>query len=295
MKRRVLILLSVIITTLCVYGCTSKDNNQAGTASYEDESSLFVADENKATVEASSKADETETTTVEDINESASMEETTEAIVVTTEAATQVTVETTTEIQTQPATQKQTENQTQPVTQAPETMVVEETTTERATYDICSEQYAEEVKKYALQYINEIRVEEGNVALTNSSFVELYSQGRSTQLVTNFAHDTSDERAMATQLQYGKYINPVEYGIEGEPYYAPTGQEAICKMSISKYVSPEAMGRKIANGLHKSSGHWNYVGGTLDGYKDYIYSGIGATCDGDYMYVCVTVDTISWE
>ena len=128
-----------------------------------------------------------------------------------------------------------------------------------------------------------------------SPFVAEYSQGRSTQLVTNFAHDTDDERAMATKLKYGRYIDPTLYGVEGEPYYSPSGGEAICKMSISRHTSPEAMARKTAKGLYESKGHWKYVGGTLEVYKNYIYSGIGTTVDGGYMYICVTVDDIKWE
>ena len=154
------------------------------------------------------------------------------------------------------------------------------------------------IAKSAPVYSSEPISSVSSIAITvssNSSFVAEYSQGRSTQLVTNFAHDTDDERAMATKLKYGRYIDPTLYGVEGEPYYSPSGGEAICKMSISRHTSPEAMARKTAKGLYESKGHWKYVGGTLDVYKNHIYSGIGTTVDGGYMYICVTVDDIKWE
>lgn len=319
--KRLIILLSVILTALC--GCSNIDN-KTHTDKYVDNE---VSGEDKI----SSESVETETIITEEPTTTMpvttpSVEETIENSIETpTEETTEVTTAKPTEIPTQKPTeevatkptetptQKPTEVTTQKPTEAPTAKPTETPTkapTEMETlppieeqptapplptYDIYSEEYARLVKEYTLQYINEYRAAEGNVPLTNLPFVAEYSQGRSTQLVTNFAHDTDDERAMATKLKYGRYINPVEYGLEGEPYYSPSGAEAICKMSISKYTSPEAMARKTAKGLSESPGHWKYVGGTMDVYENHIYSGIGATVDGGYMYICVTVDDIKWE
>ena len=319
--KRLIILLSVILTALC--GCSNIDNKKH-TDKYVDNE---VSGEDKVsseTVETETIITEAPTTTMPVTNPS--VEETIENSTDTpTEESTEVPTAKPTEVPTQKPTQvptakptekptqKPTEVPTQKPTEAPTAKPTETTTkaptemetlppieeqptaTPLPTYDIYSEEYGRLVKEYTLQYINEYRATEGNVPLTNSPFVAEYSQGRSTQLVTNFAHDTDDERAMATKLKYGRYINPVEYGIEGEPYYSPSGAEAICKMSITKNVSPEAMGKKTAKALYESKGHWKYVGGTKDVYKGLIYSGIGATVDGSFMYICVTVDDIKWE
>lgn len=320
--KRLIILLSVIITILC--GCGNTDENKISKSTeFEEKGEDFVSKEpvdtieptkdpekNVSTEEPAQVPTEVPTEKPTEISTQKPTEVTTEkATEVTTEAPTQkpteVTTQTPTEAPTQAPTESPTQAHTEKTTQAPikapvemETLPpIEEqpTASPLPTYDIYSEEYARQVKEYTLQYINEYRASDGNVPLTNSPFVAEYSQGRSTQLVTNFAHDTDDERAMATKLKYGRYIDPSLYGLEGEPYYSPTGGEAICKMSITKYVSPEAMGRKIAKSLYKSKGHWNYVGGTMDVYKGCVYSGIGATCEGNYMYICVTVDDIKWE
>jgi len=309
--KRLIILLSVIITILC--GCGNTDENKVNKSTeFEEKGEDLVSKEPVHTIEPTKVPDtnaptETLTQVPTEVPTSKPTEKPTgkhtevPTTPVSTEKLTQVPTEVPTQTPTEAPTQAPTEKPTQAPTKAPVEMEtlppIEEkpTASPLPTYEIYSEEYARQVKEYTLQYINEYRASEGNVPLTNSPFVAEYSQGRSTQLVTNFAHDTDDERAMATKLKYGRYIDPSLYGLEGEPYYSPTGGEAICKMSITKYVSPEAMGRKTAKSLYKSKGHWNYVGGTMDVYKGFVYSGIGATCEGSYMYICVTVDDITWE
>lgn len=312
--KRLIILLSVIITILC--GCGNTDENKVNKSiEYEVSGEDLVSKEPVQTIEPT-KVPEIDVSTEEPTQvptqvptEKPTEKPTQKPSEVQTEKPTEVATQKPTEVPTEAPTEKPTEAPTQPPTEKPtevptkaptemETLPpIEEqpTAPPLPTYDIYSDEYARLVKEYTLQYINEYRASEGNVSLTNSPFVAEYSQGRSTQLVTNFAHDTDDERAMATKLKYGRYIDPTLYGVEGEPYYSPSGGEAICKMSISRHTSPEAMARKTAKGLYESKGHWKYVGGTLEVYKNHIYSGIGTTVDGGYMYICVTVDDIKWE
>ncbi len=324
--KRIIILLSVIITILC--GCGNTDENKVNNSMEHEESGEdLVSKELVQTIEPTKVPDTsafTETLTQKptekltqkptevptpvpsevptQVPAEAPSQKPTEA---PTQAPTEVPTQKPTEVPTQKPTEVPTQAPAEKPTQAPTKAPMEmetlppideqPTAPPLPTYDIYSEEYARQVKEYTLQYVNEYREAEGNVSLINSPFVEEFSQGRSTQLVIKFAHDTTDERAMATKLKYGRYINPTEYGIEGEPYYSPSGAEAICKMGISKYTSPEAMGKKTAKSLYKSKGHWNYIGGTMDVYKNHIYSGIGATCEGGFMYICVTVDDIKWE
>ena len=102
--------------------------------------------------------------------------------------------------------------------------------------------------------------------------------------MTNFAHDTSDERAAATALKYGQYINPVLYGMTGEPYYTANAREAIGKAGYSGTVDfiAEKFGKLVKN----STGHWCYVGG-----DEYRYIAVGMTYESGLWYCDIAVAT----
>ncbi len=82
-----------------------------------------------------------------------------------------------------------------------------------------------EVANRVLYYINEFR----DVPATYLPDLAEYAQYRSRQIISNFAHDTADQRAAATALQYGEYVDPSVFGGSGQPYYRANAREAIAK------------------------------------------------------------------
>ena len=109
-----------------------------------------------------------------------------------------------------------------------------------------------------------------------------FAKYRSGQLVSNFAHDTADQRAAATALQYGTYIDPTLYGIGGDPYYEVAGMEAIAHGS---YIgSVDEIAENFALQVYNSGSHWSYVGS-----GDYPYMGVGVSYRNGTWYCCIMV------
>lgn len=134
-------------------------------------------------------------------------------------------------------------------------------------------------------YINQFRTEQGDVTATVIPGLTEYCKYRCTQLKTNFAHDTADQRAAAEALQYGEYVDWSLYGIEGEEnYYTANVREAIGKGNWGGMADEIAY--SIANGFRNSKGHWSYVGSSK-----YTYMAVGVMYDGYYWYVCVCMDS----
>lgn len=133
-----------------------------------------------------------------------------------------------------------------------------------------------------IEYINAFRSEEGVGSAIKLSGLTKYAEYRSRQLVTNFAHHTIDERAAATVLKYGEYIEPSLYGMTGKPYYTANAREAIAKTSFGGTVDDVA--KHIARMAKNSSGHWNYVGG-----EKYQYIAVGITYEGGNWYCCIAM------
>ena len=135
------------------------------------------------------------------------------------------------------------------------------------------------------EYINQFRTEQGDVTATIIPGLTEYCKYRCTQLKTNFAHDTTDQRAAAEALQYGEYVDWSLYGIEGEEnYYTANVREAIGKGNWGG--SADEIAYSIANGFRNSKGHWSYVGSSK-----YTYMAVGVMYDGYYWYVCVCMDS----
>lgn len=109
-----------------------------------------------------------------------------------------------------------------------------------------------------------------------------YAEYRSRQLVSNFAHDTKDERAAATALKYGEYIDPPLYGMTGDPYYEVNAREAIGYGGYRGTI--DYVARKFAEGFRNSSGHWAYVGDSK-----YAYIAVGVTYESGMWYCDVAV------
>ena len=144
---------------------------------------------------------------------------------------------------------------------------------------------ADIVAQKVAEYINKFRTEQGDVTATVIPGLTEYCKYRCTQLKTNFAHDTTDQRAAAEALQYGEYVDWSLYGIEGEENYCTANvREAIGKGNWGG--TADEIAYSIADGFRNSKGHWSYVGSSK-----YTYMAVGVMYDGYYWYVCVCMDS----
>ncbi len=144
---------------------------------------------------------------------------------------------------------------------------------------------ADTVAQKVAEYINQFRTEQGDVTATVIPGLTEYCNYRCTQLKTNFAHDTDDQRAAAEALQYGEYVDLSLYGIEGEEnYYTANVREAIGKGNWGG--TADEIAYSIADGFRNSKLHWSYVGSSK-----YTYMAVGVMYDGYYWYVCVCMDS----
>lgn len=134
------------------------------------------------------------------------------------------------------------------------------------------------VAQRVLEYINQYR----SSSATRLSGLTEYAQYRSRQLVSNFAHDTADQRAAATALQYGEYVDPSVFGGSGQPYYRANAREAIAKAGYVGTIDEVAM--KLATLVKNSPNHWNYIGDS-----QYCYIAVGVTYESDMWYCAITV------
>ena len=146
------------------------------------------------------------------------------------------------------------------------------------------------IENRVIELFNEYR----NTPLKSLSGLSEYDKLRSVQLVTNFAHDTDDERKAATQLEYGQHIieeeakydfetNTIIYTGNILDYFRVNAREAIGRGGILKRT-PEQIALEIASGFRNSAGHWSYLGS--DEYK---YIGCGVTVKDGNWYCCVSV------
>ena len=134
------------------------------------------------------------------------------------------------------------------------------------------------VAQRVLEYINQYR----SSPATRLSGLTEYAQYRSRQLVSNFAHSTADQRAAATALQYGEYVDPSVFGGSGQPYYRAKAREAIAKAGYVGTIDEVAM--KLATLVKNSPNHWNYIGDS-----QYCYIAVGVTYESDMWYCAITV------
>ena len=134
------------------------------------------------------------------------------------------------------------------------------------------------VAQRVLEYINQYR----SSPATRLSGLTEYAQYRSRQLVSNFAHSTADQRATATALQYGEYVDPSVFGGSGQPYYRANAREAIAKAGYVGTIDEVAM--KLATLVKNSQNHWNYIGDC-----QYCYIAVGVTYESDMWYCAITV------
>lgn len=137
-----------------------------------------------------------------------------------------------------------------------------------------------EVANRVFYYINEFRDEPA----TYLQDLAEYARYRSRQLISNFAHDTADQRAAATALQYGEYIDPSVFGGSGQPYYRANAREAIAKAGYVGTVDEVAY--KLASLVKNSPNHWNYIGSS-----EYTYIAVGVTYESDMWYCAIEITT----
>ena len=168
----------------------------------------------------------------------------------------------------EPESEKNTESTTPPQTE-PETKPAE---------PYAGAENARAVADKVLEYINSFRTSPA-VKLPG---LTSYAEYRSRQLIGNFAHDTNDERAAATALQYGEYVDPSVYGGSGEPYYRANAGEAIAKAGYVGTVDEVAY--KLATLVKNSAEHWCYVGSA-----EYGYIAVGVTYESGMWYCDIAV------
>ena len=146
------------------------------------------------------------------------------------------------------------------------------------------------IENRIIELFNEYR----NTPLKALPGLSEYDKLRSVQLVTNFAHDTDDERKAATQLEYGQHIieeeakydfetNTIIYTGNILDYFRVNAREAIGRGGILKRT-PEQIALEIAQGFRNSDGHWSYLGS-----DEYRYIGCGVTIKDGNWYCCVSV------
>lgn len=137
---------------------------------------------------------------------------------------------------------------------------------------------ARTVADKVLEYINSFRTSPA----VKLSGLTSYAEYRSRQLIRNFAHDTNDERAAATALQYGEYVDPSVYGGSGEPYYRANANEAIAKAGYVGTVDEVAY--RLATLVRNSAEHWCYIGSA-----EYGYIAVGVTYESGMWYCDIAV------
>ena len=174
-----------------------------------------------------------------------------------------------------------------PTTEAPtEPEQTEPEQTEPAAPEITYE-FKRQVASYAVQYINAYR---GSPCTVLSGMSQV-AQYRASQLTWNYGHSTSDKRAALAYYEYGRYIDATEFGDDASnSYWEADSAEAICAGFYG--TDPEAMGKRIADLIRNSSGHWSYISSS-----EYSYIGVGV----DYRegseygwYCCVMVGSVNY-
>lgn len=147
----------------------------------------------------------------------------------------------------------------------------------------------QEIAWLTLQYINEIRNAQGACTAIEMPGCTLYAKKRSEQMAAKekVEHSYADSIAAATELQYGRYIDPALYGMAGEPYYQVYGGEAV---GNGYGKTAEEVARCLAEGVSNSPQHWNYVGADKNGYMS-----IGVTLNNGWWYCCIITSPVDLD
>ena len=168
------------------------------------------------------------------------------------------------------------------VSSATEPEETKATETEAPLPDYATAEDSAEIAQLVIKYLNEYRTEQGTSAAVYLPGLTRYAEYRSRQIISDFSHNTKDERAAATALQYGEYIEPALYGMNGDPYYTACAGEAIAKagyVGTSDYVASS-----LAALIRNSAKHWCYIGAA-----EYQYIGVGITYESGMWYCDVAM------
>lgn len=138
------------------------------------------------------------------------------------------------------------------------------------------------IAELVAQYLNDYRTAQGTAAVTRLSGLTGYAEYRSRQIISDFSHNTMDERAAATALSYGLYVDPSAYGMDGEPYYTACAGEAIAKAGYAGTV--DYVASSLARLIRNSPDHWSYIGS-----GEYRYIGVGITYESGMWYCDVAL------
>ena len=272
-KKTVLLLLCVTIAT-CLIGCEEKQEKKEPTKTEQtvsEDTKTSEGDNGKEEVQTEQKQEVTKV--VENEKEDTTKNETPKETGNKTQASTT-------------GSQKQNESQstqttpTTPTTESPKV----ETPTQTPEVPKATANDSVAVANQVLAYINSYR----NSPATKLPGLTRYAEYRSRQLISNFAHDTTDERAAATALQYGSYIDPPLYGMTGEPYYEAGAREAIAK---GGYVGTiDEVAQRLATLVRNSAGHWAYVGSS-----EYPYIAVGVTYESGMWYCDIAMARVNTD
>ncbi len=273
------------LSIFCIFvlsACSIQDNTKETFSEKENtlisSSSMTSSDSPTQTAED----DISETTVVTDLVSNTEIE-TTDTV------GSEISLTTTYENKPEENTEKVAEASSTPVKEEPTVSTAQpqntETTsaiTEPKTELKTTEKDTERIAQKLVEYINDYRNSEGVQSADILVGLTKYAKYRSNQLVTNFAHDTFDERAAATALQYGEYIEPSIYGMTGEPYYTVNAREAIAKTDYNG--TAEQVAAHLAKLTYNSKSHWSYVGG-----EEYNYIAVGVTDNQGRWYCCIAM------
>lgn len=177
---------------------------------------------------------------------------------------------------TEPPTAEPPEREPEPEPEATDPAAVE------ITYE-----FKRQVASYAVQYINAYR----SSPCTVLSGMSQVAQYRASQLTWNYGHSTADKRAALAYYEYGRFVDATEFGDDASnSYWEADSAEAICAGFYG--TDSEAMGKKIADLIRNSSGHWSYISSS-----EYSYIGVGVEYreGSEYgWYCCVMVGSVDY-
>jgi len=279
-KRKTVLLLLCVTVTISLIGCDGRQQAEKQEKKTQVTVEQTVSDDTKTSDEK-----DNEEAKQEQKQESSEVDRD-ESIITTQkeEAKKDRQNSTTKKEQTTGQSQNQkTQQPTTPTTPTPETpRVEEETPVPEVPKATASDSVA--VANKVIEYINSYR----SSPATKLPGLTKYAEYRSRQLISNFAHDTFDERAAATALQYGTYIDPPLYGMTGEPYYESGAREAIAK---GGYVGTiDEVAKRLADLVKNSAGHWAYVGSS-----EYSYIAVGITYESGMWYCDIAMARVNTD
>ena len=277
-KRTVLLLLCVTIAT-CLIGCEEKQQTEKQEKKEPTKTEQTVSEDTKTSDEDNGK-EEVQTEQKQEVTKVVENEKNDTTKNETPKETGNKTQSSTAGSQKQNESQSTQTTPTTPTTESPKV----ETPTQTPEVPKATANDSVAVANQVLAYINSYR----NSPATKLPGLTRYAEYRSRQLISNFAHDTTDERAAATALQYGSYIDPPLYGMTGEPYYEAGAREAIAK---GGYVGTiDEVAQKLATLVRNSAGHWAYVGSS-----EYPYIAVGVTYESGMWYCDIAMARVNTD